>query len=203
MQGRTLFVGNGVVQMTRAAVLADHSQGTYIHMTGPLTQPSYQSINITFAERLYDAPSLNGVLEQHVQLQNLPSCVVAHVMDARPGMRVLDMCAAPGGKTVHIASRMSDQGTIDALERSPARVCSHSFAHERTVLTPFDRLQPCPPLSRATACTVLPCISWTPPSVTAARASVLSGESRASRTMPSCLTRPAAALVHGHIGAHA
>lgn len=42
-------------------------------------------------------------------LQNLPSVVVGHVLGPRPGERVLDMCAAPGGKTCHIAALMGDQ----------------------------------------------------------------------------------------------
>lgn len=42
-------------------------------------------------------------------MQNLPSVVVGHVLGPRPGERILDMCAAPGGKTCHIAALMRDQ----------------------------------------------------------------------------------------------
>lgn len=35
--------------------------------------------------------------------------VVGHVLGPRPGERILDMCAAPGGKTCHIAALMKDQ----------------------------------------------------------------------------------------------
>ena len=38
--------------------------------------------------------------------------VVAAVVDSSPGMRVLDCCAAPGGKTTHIAETMDDEGEI-------------------------------------------------------------------------------------------
>lgn len=51
-------------------------------------------------------------------LQNLPSTVAALVLDARPGMRVLDMCAAPGGKTCAIADAMCNHGSILAFDRS-------------------------------------------------------------------------------------
>lgn len=35
--------------------------------------------------------------------------VVGHVLGPRPGERILDMCAAPGGKTCHIAALMGDK----------------------------------------------------------------------------------------------
>ena len=57
---------------------------------------------------LYVAPSLNGVLPALVFPQNLPSVVCSHVLDPQPGEQVLDMCAAPGGKTTHIATLMKD-----------------------------------------------------------------------------------------------
>ena len=40
----------------------------------------------------------NGILYGSVMAQNLPSLVAAHVLGPPTGSRVLDMCAAPGGK---------------------------------------------------------------------------------------------------------
>jgi 16S rRNA (cytosine967-C5)-methyltransferase len=40
----------------------------------------------------------------------------------RPGERVLDLCAAPGGKTGHLAELMGDRGELVALDKQPARV---------------------------------------------------------------------------------
>ncbi len=36
-------------------------------------------------EKIFDTPPLNGVLEDRLFLQNIPSMVVAHVLDPRPG----------------------------------------------------------------------------------------------------------------------
>jgi len=45
-----------------------------------------------------------------------------HCLDPQPGERVIDCCAAPGGKTTHIAERMQDRGEIWALDRHPHRL---------------------------------------------------------------------------------
>nr|CAD7410874.1 unnamed protein product [Timema poppensis] len=44
-----------------------------------------------------------------------------YLLDPRPNSVVLDMCAAPGMKTTHIAAKMSNKGTIYAVEKNPSR----------------------------------------------------------------------------------
>ena len=48
--------------------------------------------------------------------------LVAPLCQARPGQRWLDVCAAPGGKTTHLAQLMLDTGQIVALDLQPGRV---------------------------------------------------------------------------------
>uniref|UniRef100_A0A3Q3FP83 NOP2/Sun RNA methyltransferase 6 n=1 Tax=Labrus bergylta TaxID=56723 RepID=A0A3Q3FP83_9LABR len=76
-----------------------------------------KGIGVQMVEPLYQSPSFDNVLPGLVFLQNLPSVVVGHVLNPRPGERILDMCAAPGGKTCHIAALMGDQGEVIALDR--------------------------------------------------------------------------------------
>jgi len=45
-------------------------------------------------------------------IQDESSMIVATIVGAAPGMRVLDCCAAPGGKTTHIAETMDDRGEL-------------------------------------------------------------------------------------------
>jgi 16S rRNA (cytosine967-C5)-methyltransferase len=51
-----------------------------------------------------------------ISIQDESSMLVARVADPKPGMRVLDCCAAPGGKTTHLAELMNDEGAIVALD---------------------------------------------------------------------------------------
>ncbi|TVY00694.1 16S rRNA (cytosine(967)-C(5))-methyltransferase RsmB [Cohnella terricola] len=52
-------------------------------------------------------------------IQDESSMLVAAVADPRPGMRVLDCCAAPGGKTTHMAERMRGEGEVIANDVHP------------------------------------------------------------------------------------
>jgi len=49
-------------------------------------------------------------------IQNLSSMLAPLLLEPRPGERVLDLAAAPGGKTLMMAGMMEDQGWISAVE---------------------------------------------------------------------------------------
>ena len=55
-------------------------------------------------------------------LQSLASYVAALVLGPSPGSRILDMCAAPGGKTTAMAQLMGDRGEVVALDQSHRKV---------------------------------------------------------------------------------
>ena len=55
-------------------------------------------------------------------VQDRAAQLVAPLLQPRPGHVVVDMCAAPGGKTTHMAELMDDHGQIIAIDRSAARL---------------------------------------------------------------------------------
>jgi 16S rRNA (cytosine967-C5)-methyltransferase len=63
-----------------------------------------------------------GFEQGHFLVQDEASMLVAAVLDPRAGERVLDACAAPGGKATHLAELMDDQGLVLANDARAARV---------------------------------------------------------------------------------
>ena len=61
-------------------------------------------------------------------LQEPSAMIPAAVLNAQPGERILDLCAAPGGKTTQSALRMAGQGTIVCNEpiRDRAKILSRN-----------------------------------------------------------------------------
>lgn len=51
-----------------------------------------------------------------ITIQDESSMLPAYALDVQPGMRVYDMCAAPGGKTTHIAEKMNNEGELIATD---------------------------------------------------------------------------------------
>jgi 16S rRNA (cytosine967-C5)-methyltransferase len=55
-------------------------------------------------------------------VQDHSSMLVASALGVQPGMHVLDLCAAPGGKTTHIAELMDNRGRVAACDTDPKRL---------------------------------------------------------------------------------
>ena len=65
---------------------------------------------------------LPGFSRGAVSVQDAAAQLAAQLLDAQPGERVLDACAAPGGKTAHILERQPALAELVALDINEARL---------------------------------------------------------------------------------
>lgn len=107
-EGVKVFLGNGISELSRSDIFGLNGRTT--------------GLGVRMTEPVYLSPSFDSVLPSHLFLQNLPSVVVSHVLNPQPGERILDMCAAPGGKTTHLATLMHDQGEVIAMDKIANKV---------------------------------------------------------------------------------
>lgn len=88
----------------------------------PFTLEKIPWVNEGFYHNEEDQPGKHPYHEAGLYYIQEPSAMaVGEILDPKPGERVLDLCAAPGGKTTHIAAKMSHQGLLLANEIHPSR----------------------------------------------------------------------------------
>ncbi|ASJ15155.1 RsmB/NOP family class I SAM-dependent RNA methyltransferase [Thermococcus radiotolerans] len=105
---RGLLVGIGVARMSAKEMIIS-TRGLAVEVTLPKFKlPSLSELE-SFKEGLFYA-------------QSLPSMVVAHVLEPSEEELIVDMAAAPGGKTSHIAQLMQNRGEIIAMDKSKNRL---------------------------------------------------------------------------------
>jgi 16S rRNA (cytosine967-C5)-methyltransferase len=112
-----------------------------------------------------------------VMPQSRGSMSVSRTLAPVPGDRVLDLCAAPGGKTTHLAALIGDEGSVVAVERHPGRAAAlertcrrmraecvtvvvGDAAGDRFAAEPFDRVLVDPPCSGLGTLQSRPDIRW-------------------------------------------
>lgn len=85
---------------------------------------------------------LNALMEKAPDafyMQDESSMLVAHAVCPQPGMTVLDLCAAPGGKTTHLAQLMQNKGRIYACDIHPHKM---ELIKENAVRLGIDIIEP-------------------------------------------------------------
>ena len=140
--------------------------------------------------------------------QSRAAMAVARTLDPQPGERILDLCAAPGGKTTHLAALMGDEGEIVAVDRHPGRAealrrtAARMGAHSIDVRTAdatatpgdtYDRVLVDPPCSDLGTLAARPDARWRKQAGTPAE---LAAEQRRILETAAAAVRPGGVLVY-------
>lgn len=84
-------------------------------------------------EKTEGVRNMAGFEEGAFQVQDVSSMLVAQVAGIKPGMQILDVCAAPGGKATHAAEKLNGTGQVVARDLTEYKV--------NFILDNADRLQ--------------------------------------------------------------
>jgi 16S rRNA (cytosine967-C5)-methyltransferase len=77
---------------------------------------------LTLRSSVY-AAELSDIFDKgYFFVQDASTVRIVDLLDPRPGERVLDLCAAPGGKATYCAQLMRNEGLVSAVDCSPARM---------------------------------------------------------------------------------
>lgn len=87
------------------------------HPVEPGEQP--EAIRLESTAGIVDLP---GFSDGHFTVQDESAITVGKLLNPSPGMQVLDLCAAPGTKTTHLAEMMQNRGRIIATDISEERL---------------------------------------------------------------------------------
>ena len=108
--------------------------------SGIAARPTRHSVEGVALESPRDVESVPGFGDGLVSVQDEAAQLAAPLLDAPRGSRVLDACAAPGGKTAHIVERGA--GTVDvvALDDDPRRIADLERTLARLGLSAHARI---------------------------------------------------------------
>ena len=135
-------------EATRALLLADNRAARIGLRANPLRATRAQLLERLVAEGVTAEPAalapelawagehvaparLQAFRDGLCTIQDESECLVSRLVAPQAHERILDLCAAPGGKSTHLAELMGDEGEVWAMERSEARAPSIEVAVQR------------------------------------------------------------------------
>jgi 16S rRNA (cytosine967-C5)-methyltransferase len=95
----------------------------------------YSEESITIKTRGIDLFALNMFREGKVSIQDTSASLATKLANAKPGDKILDMCAAPGGKSFCLAEQINNNGSIIALDKYPSKLRFIKEGSERLGIT--------------------------------------------------------------------
>ncbi len=91
---------------------------------GVVASPARFAPDMLWVDGHHGPGSLSVFREGLCTVQDESEALVGRLVAPQPHERILDLCAAPGGKCTHLAELMGDEGEVWAMERAEARMSS-------------------------------------------------------------------------------
>ncbi|HBP88341.1 MAG TPA: 16S rRNA (cytosine(967)-C(5))-methyltransferase RsmB [Nitrospirales bacterium] len=111
-----LTIRTNVLRCSRSALLNRlHSEGI------PAQETTVSPVGLTL-DKFGNPGQLSALKDGWCYVEDEAAQLIPLLLEPQPADRVLDACAAPGGKTTHLAQLMKNQGTIVALDRHQGRL---------------------------------------------------------------------------------
>jgi 16S rRNA (cytosine967-C5)-methyltransferase len=120
-----LAAGNELPPMWLRVNLLRTTRDAYLERLGAAGWPAEAAPQVATAvllTRPATTAELPGFAAGEVSVQDAAAQLAPLYLDLRPGQRVLDACAAPGGKTCHIVEHCPEVAEVVALDRDAARL---------------------------------------------------------------------------------
>lgn len=103
---------------------------------GIVFHPAEEVPEALVLEGFYGSPAkLPGFEEGQFYVQDVSSMLVSHWLEPQPGETIVDLCAAPGSKSTHLAALMHNRGQIFAIDPAPRRLTMFRQNLERLGVT--------------------------------------------------------------------
>jgi len=108
------------------ADIYDHIVGRGIAVLPPkVSNRVARGIAVDVNESIYRLPPIREselYIKGKIREQSIPAMLASKALDPQKGDIVVDMCAAPGGKTLHVAQIMEGKGMVYAFDHSEKRL---------------------------------------------------------------------------------
>ena len=135
---KLLIANNGIPELTLRVNKIKIGTGEFLSL---LEKQGVSFQGSSFIDYFIKVKSLSGISQMNIfqngyfTVQDESAALPVLLLDPKPGDRVIDMCAAPGGKTTFIAELMQNKGEIIAVDKYGSKLNLIKLSCERLGIT--------------------------------------------------------------------
>jgi 16S rRNA (cytosine967-C5)-methyltransferase len=141
---KLLFVNNrrpyNTIRVNTLKSSADEVIGVLQDNNMHFFQSNYLSTSIVVKSYKPEIPSLDIFKDGKITIQDTSATLATKLASPAEGMTVLDVCAAPGGKSFCLAEQIKNEGKVIAIDKYPSKLRFIEEGAERLGLTAIETM---------------------------------------------------------------